>query len=40
MILDATSTTAKVEIENRKEVYKVDFEEFEGFTLVYAQITS
>ena len=38
--LDATSTTAKVEIENRKEVYKVDFEEFEGFTLVYAQITS
>lgn len=38
--LDATSTTAKVEIENRKEVYKVDFEEFEGFTLVYAQIAS
>lgn len=38
--LDTTNTTAKVEIEDRAEVFNIDFEEFEGFTLVYAQIVS
>ncbi len=36
--LEEKSTTAKIEIENRNETYKIDFEEFESFTLVYAQI--
>jgi phosphopantetheinyl transferase len=38
--LESKSTTAKIEIQNRSEVYVVNFEEFEGFTLVYAQIAS
>lgn len=38
--LEEKLTTANVAIENRSESYTVAFEEFEGFTLVYAQITS
>lgn len=38
--LDTTTTTATVAIENRSATYHITFEEFEGFTLVYAQFAS
>lgn len=38
--LDDKNTTAKVSIENRSASYHINYEEFEGFTLVYAQIAS